>query len=115
LEFDFVQRVIREVKERALKASLGDSLHDEDLAVLRGFAIDNFGFDALEAFFDPRGGLAPLEIEGNLHLGGIGCPGETPQNPSQNQRSKKSHERPISKFVAPPSTAASRCMDRPGR
>jgi hypothetical protein len=61
------------------------------MAVLDGFAFDDTGLAADDAFFDPCFGFAPLEIKGNLHLRGIDGWGEISQDKRQHKRAKNSH------------------------
>ena len=68
VQFDFVERIVLEVKHRALQQALRNAFDHEALTVSNLFAIHNARLHALQAILQALLGFSPLEIEWNLDL-----------------------------------------------
>ena len=68
MQFDFVERIVLEVKQRALQQALRNSFDHEALTVSNLFAIHNARLHALQAVLQALLGFSPLKIEWNLDL-----------------------------------------------
>ena len=93
VEFNFVERVGIKIKQDAEEKFLGDSLDDEDVSVLDGFAFDHPGLHFGEAFLQPLRGLAPLEIKWHADFLLGPCGGKPREQNNQNQKRPESEHR----------------------
>ena len=68
MQFDFVERIVLEVKQRTLQEALRNPLDNKALTVPDLFAIHHPCLHAFQAVFKALRGFSPLKIERNLDL-----------------------------------------------